>query len=168
MRRIRRRQTRIDELESGIEFSVIDRGPTWLATARPCGFEAVTRPLGHQTTLEMSDRSEDLEHQFACGLGGVDLFFQRHQAEIAFFERLDGFQQLLETAAESIKTHDADQIPGAGIVDERREAGPLEGATANDILENAGRACGTQPLPLRFQVLPRGRDAGISEQMGHP
>ena len=79
------------------------------------GCNTVTRALGDKPTLEVGDRSKDLEHQFAGGRGRVDAFFEADQVDVVRLEVLDRFEQFLERAPEA---GDTEAVARAGMVDE--------------------------------------------------
>ena len=65
--------------------------------------QTVFRSLGDQAALKMRDGSEDVEYEFASGRCRVDPLLKADQVDLSGLEIIDGFQQLLERAPQSIK-----------------------------------------------------------------
>ena len=51
--------------------------------------------LGDKPTLEVSDRSKDMENQFAGGRGRVDALLEADEVDVVRLEVLDRFEQFL-------------------------------------------------------------------------
>ena len=116
-RGLSRRQSRFDEGLRGREGLPVE----WRATGPSAAFSGcrntVLRALGDQPPFEVSNRREDVEHQFAGSRGRVDAFLEADQVDVVRLEVLDRFQQFLEGAPEAVEAGDAEAVAGAGMVD---------------------------------------------------
>ncbi len=64
-------------LFTSMRAALIERGTAWFAAFGARGVHAVAGALGDEAAFELSNRAEDMEHQFACGGRGVDFLFER-------------------------------------------------------------------------------------------
>ena len=75
------------------------------------GFESRCGPLADDRTLELGERSEDVEDQPIAGGRGVDRLGERAQADLAPLELLDGLDQLPDRAGEPVELPDDQRVP---------------------------------------------------------
>ncbi len=77
---------------------------------------AIAGSLGDQPSLELGNRAEDAEDQFAGGRGGVDLLLERDERDLPRLQGLDHLQQLAQRASEPVEPHDGERVAGTGII----------------------------------------------------
>ena len=113
----------------------------------------------------MRDRGKDVEHQFAGRRISVDVFLEADQVNFLRLQRLHGLEKLPERAPEAVKPRHGQGVARPGVVQQGGEARPVEGPSGNDVLEHADGAVPGQAVPLSRQVLVRGRDPRMSEDV---
>ncbi len=55
-----------------------------------------------------------MEDQLTGGGGGVDVFFEGHEAYALLFQLLDGFEKLAQGAPKAVEAHDTKDIARLG------------------------------------------------------
>ncbi len=109
-----------------------------MPTLRTGGSDAVAGSLGDEAPFELRDRAEDMEDQFAGGGGGVDLFFEGEERDLSRLQDLDHLQQFAQRPSEPVEPHHGERIAGTGIIQQRLEAGAIEGSARDHILVGSG------------------------------
>jgi hypothetical protein len=102
------------------------------------GGEARLGALADQVALEFGQRCEDVEDQLAARRRGVDMLLQAFEADAARVERVHGFDQVLERAAEPVELPDDEGVALAQIVQRRLQAGAAGLRAAGDVGIDAG------------------------------
>ena len=95
------------------------------AAAGARGGEACPGALADQVALEFGQRREDVEDQLAARGRGVGMLLQAFEADAARIERVHGFDQVLERAAEPVELPDDEGVTLAQIVQRRLQAGAV-------------------------------------------
>ena len=52
--------------------------------------------LGDKVVLKLRQHRDELEKQHACRCAGIDIFYQRHQMDVPFFQFFQRFDELLQ------------------------------------------------------------------------
>jgi hypothetical protein len=77
-------------------FVGVEGPASWMLAAGAGNRDAILRPLGDQTPLEMRDRAKDVEDQLAGVRVSVDPFLQAEEGNATPFEHGDRGQQFAE------------------------------------------------------------------------
>ena len=104
----------------------VERRATRLSAALSRRGDAIAGALGDQPPLEVRDGTEDVEHEFAGGRGGVEALLQADQVDAAGLEPVDGFEQLSERASQTVEPGDAQSVAGSGVLDELGSSSTVE------------------------------------------
>ena len=125
----------------------VERGSSGPAPALARRGGPVPRALGDQSTLEVRDRPENVEHELAGGRGGVEALLEADQVDATGLEAVDSLEQLAKRASQSVESRDAEAVAGSRVVDKLGESGPLEVLPGDHVGEHANGPCfGEAPL----------------------
>lgn len=104
----------------------------------------------------MRDGPEDVEHELSSSGCCVDPFFEADQVDLSGFEVVDGFQEFLERAPQSIEADDGEGIVWPGLIEQGSQTGPVERLSGDHVFEHANGAVLYQPIFLAGQILVGG------------
>jgi hypothetical protein len=130
-----------------------------------CRSEACHCSLADQVALELSQRSENMEDEFAAGRGGVDALLHAAEADTPSLYVCDRVDQVPERAAESIKLPHHERIARPELIEHLEQLGTLVENAAGFVDEDAIAADGLQRIELQLRLRVGGGDAGVAEQV---
>ena len=134
----------------------------------PGGGQPLLDALGDQPPLEVGDRAEDVEHQFAGGRRGVDPLLEAGEVDAAGLEFPDRPQQLRQRAPQPVEAGHAQAVAWPRMVNQPGQLRPIGGCAGDDVGEDADRSGPLQPVVLPRRVLVSGGDARVAEDVARP
>ena len=75
----------------GLQF-----GPAACSSSGAGCFKASFGAFGDDVVLKLRQQSDELEKQHACRCACIDIFCQRHQVDVPFFQSFKCFDELLQ------------------------------------------------------------------------
>lgn len=93
----------------------------WPPTGPPAGSgscEAGHGPLADQFPLELGKGAEDVEDQPPSRGGGVHLFGEAQEGDLAVFQLADDVDEVLQRSAEAVESPDDDGVSRPGPVEQ--------------------------------------------------
>jgi hypothetical protein len=97
------------------------RGPAATAATGPGGRQPGAGARADQVASELGQGGEAVEDQLAARGGGVDLFLQAAEPDLALGQAGDRVDQVAQGAAQSVQLPDDQGVAGAQLVQDLRE-----------------------------------------------
>lgn len=119
------------------------------------------------SAIEVSGRTEDVEHQFAGSRCGIDPLFQANQMNATPFQDFDDFEQL-QGSAKVIESRDAKPVAGPDMIDQLSQDRALKAMSGNHVGEHKNGAGFDQAILLASSILVGCRNPGIVEGVAFP
>ena len=107
----------MDEVLQGQDGFGLERRPSWLSAPCSGGLDAVFGALRDEASLEVRDGPEHMEYEFASGGGCVNPLLKADQVDLSGFEVVDGFEQFLEGAPQTIEPNNGEGIIWTGKIE---------------------------------------------------
>src|SRR6266508_1865377 len=125
------------------------------------------RALPNEIALELGQGAKDMEDELAARRGGIDVFLQTAEADVAPLELGDGVDEMAQRAPQSIEFPDDQRVARSQVVEDPGQLRTfVEGATGG-VHKQAVAASRAKRVELQVGVLigggyPRGSRAGAA------